>query len=425
MTKGYILNNKTILITQIRLHDYAGSEIVTYELAKYFSSQGSNVIIATHTYGGVIKGDIDRLKNVKVIVSNERRFNKYIREADIDIVWVHHQYVPEVLLKKENIHYIYHHMSPYAELESPLFWRIEQSLADVILFNSPETMNRFTSDGYFENSLNRLAVFGNPAPVEFFQPDSLNNPKPLRILVVSNHPPVEVEGAVTLLASQGISVNHFGSSSNGRPLLVSPQHVSDVDVVITIGKTVQYSLAAGTPVYCYDHFGGPGYLSWSNFSKSREYNFSGRGYRKKSTEKISAEILKNYDKAREFAEYAKKNIASEYRLDNAVEKVMIMLSESKKLANKPSLSKLDFTAYLNNMRIIERNVRGTTELQSATNQLLESKLSDFSSENERLKQEYNIAKKEIDNISQSNAFRIGQIIIKPFAKTKKYFKKIV
>ncbi len=104
--------DKTIVITQIRLHDYAGSEIVTLELADYLSSIGMRVLIATHTFGGPIKKDFAKLGGVKVLTSDQRNFNKILDEETIDYVWVHHQYIPEPLFRKAGVTFIYHHMSP-------------------------------------------------------------------------------------------------------------------------------------------------------------------------------------------------------------------------------------------------------------------------------------------------------------------------
>lgn len=48
------------------------------------------------------------------------------------------------------------------------------------------------------------------------------------------------------------------------------------DAVLTIGKTVQYSLSMGIPCYIYDHFGGEGWLTPETFDREAFYNFSGR-----------------------------------------------------------------------------------------------------------------------------------------------------
>jgi len=70
--------------------------------------------------------------------------------------------------------------------------------------------------------------------------------------------------------------------------------LENYDLVITIGKTVNYCLALGVPVYCYDWFGGSGYLNPGNFAINKRHNFSGRdSFRKLSGEAIFREITQN------------------------------------------------------------------------------------------------------------------------------------
>jgi hypothetical protein len=64
--------------------------------------------------------------------------------------------------------------------------------------------------------------------------------------------------------------------------------------VVTIGKTVPYCLALKIPVYCYDHFGGPGWLHEENLDLASQNNFSGRGFSGKTPQAIALEIAEGY-----------------------------------------------------------------------------------------------------------------------------------
>ena len=50
-----------------------------------------------------------------------------------------------------------------------------------------------------------------------------------------------------------------------KPAITSAELLDHYDCVISIGKTVQYCLVQGIPVFLYDRFGGPGYLNESNY----------------------------------------------------------------------------------------------------------------------------------------------------------------
>ena len=84
---------------------------------------------------------------------------------------------------------------------------------------------------------------------------------------------------------------------------VNAELLKKYDVVITIGRTVQMGLVMGIPVYCYDHFGGPGYITTENIDFNEFYNFSGRQEENNFTEikvhdfgKIFDDIYSNYEK---------------------------------------------------------------------------------------------------------------------------------
>ena len=72
--------------------------------------------------------------------------------------------------------------------------------------------------------------------------------------------------------------------------LVTPELIQKYDVVLTIGKTVQYALLGNKVVYCYDHFGGMGYLSLKNYEIARYHNFQEGGGREKRQIKLRAKL---------------------------------------------------------------------------------------------------------------------------------------
>jgi hypothetical protein len=80
---------------------------------------------------------------------------------------------------------------------------------------------------------------------------------------------------------------------------VTPELIHEHDAVVSIGKTVQYALAAGVPVFCYDHFGGPGWLNDGNVEAAARHNFSGRGFTARdSASELVEEIGDGYRAAR-------------------------------------------------------------------------------------------------------------------------------
>ncbi|PJG86508.1 hypothetical protein CVP05_01505 [Conservatibacter flavescens] len=101
---------------------------------------------------------------------------------------------------------------------------------------------------------------------------------------------------------------------------VNPALIASYDVIISIGKTVQYALLGHKPVYCYDHFGGCGYLNADNFDKAKWHNFSGRGFDKKTAEQIASELVDGFKSALQFAQDF--SDMSAFRLDEFIKTLL-------------------------------------------------------------------------------------------------------
>lgn len=79
---------------------------------------------------------------------------------------------------------------------------------------------------------------------------------------------------------------------------VTPDLLCRYDVVITIGRTAQLCFASTTPLYCYDRFGGPGYLEPEEFEEAKRTNYSGRSNPKKlSAEELVEDLIRGYPDA--------------------------------------------------------------------------------------------------------------------------------
>ena len=355
------LKNKNILISQLRLHDYAGSEVVTLELAEYFSSKGANVSIVTFSSGEPIRKEFEKINGLIVYKYGSGELSDYLETTKVDIMWVHHQLIPVELVRNPgDTKFIFHHMSPYAPLEFPLFWRIETTLADSILCNSQETMDKFIKDGIFAESDKRLNVFGNPAPDAFRGGIKVRKGTKLkRLLIVSNHPPCELLEVKTIIENKGITVQIFGSGSNNYRRVL-PKDLANFDAVISIGKTVQYSILAGVPVYVYDRFGGPGYLQNNNYAKTKDFNFSGRGFEKKSAKVIAEELIKDYGEAVKFSTQLAER--DEFLLSKSIGKVLTNIATEKQ-ARK--IDKTDILSYLYTLEALNTYTPKTAHAHNA------------------------------------------------------------
>lgn len=214
-----------------------------------------------------------------------------IGNAKFDLAWIHHAPVFYELFMTQGIEaalVVFCSLSHFEPLEAVPEYREN---FDLLLANSIENRDHITRGlGLNEG---QVVVFPNAVPSNYWGcPKEFHNPALKRIAIISNHPPPEELEAAALLKRKGIAITHIGTG--GTQMLMSPKLLLNYDLVITIGKTIPYCFAVKVPVYCYDHFGGPGWLNEDNLDLASRNNFSGRGFSKKTPETIADEIVEGY-----------------------------------------------------------------------------------------------------------------------------------
>ncbi|WP_426146620.1 hypothetical protein [Polaromonas sp. DSR2-3-2] len=312
----------TILLSNNTIKGYAGSELVTLDLATEFKHRGYDVTIATFGKDtDVVKG-LDEL-DVKWLDLNIQQPN--VENIVFDLIWAHHFTTLDAILMDMEISakaIIFSSMSPYEPLESPPTYASQLSL---VLANSEETRNQLLHYGL---PLSMLHVFPNPVAREWFAIAKTASNLPLRkVAVVSNHVVDELQGAIKHLQTLGVLVEIFGVEYDFK--LVTPTLLASFDCVLTIGRTVQQAMVLGLPVYCYDRFGGPGYLRTDNFEKAGLFNYSGRCCGVfKTAEEIATELVDGYQSAVISASELQLIAHEKYRLDFAVSQVLELIADN-------------------------------------------------------------------------------------------------
>lgn len=275
-----------ILFTNFNMINYSGSEIDTLSIANYFFSNGYSVDIFTLKKGFPLMGKINKKIRVITLAEIHELYLEY------DIIWSHHYPLLDYLLfvkKIKSKHICYFSLSPYEPYESLPVYHDKLSLICGI---TNEVNEKLLLEGVNKK---KLRLFPNYATEDFF---NYNNKKTKieKICIVSNHVPKELVKIKDIFEKDNIFVDIYGK--NYKREYVDSLLLSKYDVVISIGKTVYYALAMKIPVYCYDHFGGYGYIDSKNIEKAYKYNFSGRSFGKKlSSKEICDDIKNNFSRA--------------------------------------------------------------------------------------------------------------------------------
>ena len=285
------LENKEILISVARLHDFGGSEITSLELIDYFLQIKCKVSIATFDCN---KKFLDYFKKKNVTFYNLLDSAPFQNKKIFELGWIHHSVTAYKLMLNENVTFkkvIFSSLSFFEPIESP---PISSIPFDLYLVNSAENYNFYKKN--YPAFHHKTLLYPNPAPSRFWELKRANNKILKNIAVISNHIPIEIHESVYTLRSEGFNVDIYGFA--GLVTRINPQIIGKYDAVISIGKTVQYCIATKTPIYCYDRFGGDGWLTKKNFNRNMQFNFSGRGGEgSKSSKVICGEIKNGYTTA--------------------------------------------------------------------------------------------------------------------------------
>ncbi len=284
-----------ILMTNLFLCSYSGSELHILSMAEKFIEYGYDVTIAVLEAAYPMLG-IAIEKGIKVIECSENGL-PYIH---YEILFIQHYPVANYLIVENNItcdRLVVSKLGTFAVYETlPVF----ANKADIILSVSKCCTDTIKNEIGEETP---ILTFENYVEKSFFKKESNNKNNILKhVAIISNHVPTEVVELRNKLNDYEFHCDIYGMQFN--QVLITSEILKEYDLVITIGKTVQWCFALEIPVYIYDAFGGPGYITEKNFETARYDNFSGRGFAvKKTGDELLEDIQKNYKKNLESLKY--------------------------------------------------------------------------------------------------------------------------
>ncbi len=399
MAQNSFLNNKRVLITHPFLYEINGATNVALELAQYLQSIHAKVRVYTNVFENPVRQYFEE-SNIQVDIASDKPM---YRLNDFDYIWINSQTFPASLLEELSQNkkianpprIIFMHMSAHEDCadEMPYIYNFEENLSSLSLFVSEEALQ--TNKKYFEK-LPKYDFYRNPAPIAYSSIEK--NPKKLKkILVVSNHPCQEVLDISKLLRQKGVTVKYLGITGD-RYTMINEKILSKYDTIISIGKTVQYCLVSGIPIYIYDQFGGPGWLNSNNYLKAREKNFSGRGFQTKTSETIVHELISGYQSAVNYHSNNKLLFQKEYSIDQVILKLFKQSNlQTKKIA---PLSNANIAAHRSLLRLVEINFNKWFQIYQSN--ILRTEIISLQKDYESLQHNYNILVEETLNLKKDN-----------------------
>lgn len=280
-----------VLLLTNHFSSFCGSEVVALQTAQWFGERGDAVTLAANSVGAPIR----HCATAIALTTHADR----IELGDFDLVWCQHDLLSQLPLaayerasQGQLPHVAMVSLSPYEPYEH-VDGQLTLALSAEVYANSPETAAELLRRNSGAIAASTVRVFHNAAPTAFWRAGQASGEPLRRIVVISNHPPPELMAALSALQDAGIQTRVIGLHNEVK--LVEPADIAAADAVISIGKSVVYAIAQRKPVYIYDHFGGDGWLTRSNFQANLFHNFSGRPHQRRLTpEALAAELRAGY-----------------------------------------------------------------------------------------------------------------------------------
>ena len=401
-----------ILFTILALDGYHGSVMHVKEWAEFFLTKYRSNIDTVSVVTGFATEEI---RNMFVSLGIDvYTINDELLLEEYDIVFAYHFPIIETLLAKglKCKKLVLGSLSSFEGMEFlTLFW----DSASLIVVVSEEVKQKFKSSFGIPES--RMIVLENAIPdlyANYVNEREIPLDRPKRIIIVSNHIPQELLDLKKLLEPY-IKVDCFGMGTENYQE-INPRILSEYDLVITIGKTVQFTMGLGIPVFEYDYFGGIGYINLDNLDNEAKTNFSGRSTRRKlDANGLKNEILEGYHGNRLQIDKLRRTAIEKFLLSTRLEKLVKLIDESKDFS-------LDCNSVLNKDLYLAHGVTTANWIVHLKNELnayksntakLEVKLESITDENKKLKEhihmiqstnENNIAKLEVklESITDEN-----------------------
>lgn len=285
-----LVRKPTVLITNLYLASRSGSELHVLTLARAFVDAGWDVTYYTLVYAFPLQKEFMQ-SGIKVVVfGSESRLDSHY-----DVLFAQHRLVSEYLWalgRRTFGKVVVSILGVVTDHEAPPSF-IHQ--ADMIVLVSQEALNEVHQLDVGASA--KEVVFLNYAEQIYFDAARFNHSIVLkRIAVVSNHVPAEVRELKHLALKRGISIDYYGLEDCS--IDITPDVLITYDVVISIGRTAQCCFAAQVPFYCYDLFGGPGYITPDNYYRHEYANYSGRSEpTKRSADSLLNDICDGYSRA--------------------------------------------------------------------------------------------------------------------------------
>lgn len=303
-----------ILITNIWLCNYGGTECYVRDLSLTLKSKGIEVEIYSPKLGRIAQD----IRSAGINIVNSVSALKNIP----DLIHGHHCVTMDTINKFTDVPVIYF-CHGIAGAEEPL---IHTNIKKYVVVSEyvKEYVGAITQ---FENK--EIRVVYNWVDTDRFKQKEIINIKPETALIFSNSIPQEkVKIIISACASKNIAIHGIGGHVNNN-IQYPERLLKNYDIVFAVGKSAIESMACGCSVILCDSGGLGEIITPDNFDYCRTYNFGLKNLTNEITTDLLVERIGKYNSIE--AKEVSDKIRQEASFDKSVQEIISLYN--KVLAN--------------------------------------------------------------------------------------------
>lgn len=289
----------------------AGSELVTYNLARAMQKKGHDVAIYSRNIGGLLEEklkkakipyerDVKKLKKPDVIHAHHHDPTAQVvgQFPDVPVVFTLHGIIggpetpPENLKQKENVIYV-----AVSEEVQALLKHVHKKESEII--RQGIDLKRYKLKKPLNKRIKKALI-----STSYLDHD---------------HPFIHTfRKACNIMAIEPVAI---GRAFNWT--WETEDAYNDTDIVFAIGRGVLEAMACGRPAVTYGHWGHSGILTKEEMEDAKKYNFSGRHVRDEYFGwKEIMKTLSQYDPKKDY-----RALVKDYSLDKKVEQYEVLYNK--------------------------------------------------------------------------------------------------
>ncbi len=283
-----------ILMTNLRLSWYSGSDTYLYALGKELIARGHQVSVYSKQISPVMQGRRFEEAGITVLSSLERDYQKIDKDLDFDVIHGQHNTpISEASRVFPELPAIFVSHGVLPEPEKPP--------KDVLISKYIGVSEEVVDFQFKDIPKEKKLVIRNPIDTERFYYAPKKAGKRLKILIVSNyfHNTWRGEEVWEMAKSLNADIDIIGT--NGRVIFETEKVIKDCDIAIGLGRSILEAMSMGKPVIVGDYNGYDGVIDNKSYEIIKKRNFSGRTGKafwtgKELTEKIKTIFSQDYVK---------------------------------------------------------------------------------------------------------------------------------